>query len=46
MYDRQALIDLVKAKALEFGDFTLASGKKRTSIWIAAASRSTLEALT
>jgi orotate phosphoribosyltransferase len=28
MYDRQALIDLVKAKALEFGDFTLASGKK------------------
>ncbi|MFO0819643.1 MAG: orotate phosphoribosyltransferase [Pirellulales bacterium] len=28
MYDRQALIALVKEKALEFGDFTLASGKK------------------
>lgn len=28
MYDRQALIDLIKEKALEFGDFTLASGKK------------------
>lgn len=28
MYDKQALIDLIKAKALEFGDFTLASGKK------------------
>ena len=29
-YDRQALIDLIKAQALEFGDFTLASGKKAT----------------
>jgi orotate phosphoribosyltransferase len=28
VYDRQALIALVKEKALEFGDFTLASGKK------------------
>ena len=28
MYDRQALIDLIKKQALEFGDFTLASGKK------------------
>ena len=28
MYDRQALIALIKEKALEFGDFTLASGKK------------------
>lgn len=28
VYDRQALIDLIKEKALEFGDFTLASGKK------------------
>lgn len=28
MYDRQALIDLVRARALKFGDFTLASGKK------------------
>jgi orotate phosphoribosyltransferase len=28
MFDRQALIDLVREKALEFGDFTLASGKK------------------
>lgn len=28
MYDKQALIALVKEKALEFGDFTLASGKK------------------
>lgn len=28
MYDRNALIDLVRAKALKFGDFTLASGKK------------------
>lgn len=27
MYDKQALIDLVRAKALEFGNFTLASGK-------------------
>ncbi len=27
MYDKQALIDLVRAKALEFGQFTLASGK-------------------
>ena len=28
MYDRNALVDLVRAKALKFGDFTLASGKK------------------
>lgn len=28
MYDRQALIDLIREKALEFGDFVLASGKK------------------
>jgi orotate phosphoribosyltransferase len=28
MYDREALIALIKEKALEFGDFTLASGKK------------------
>lgn len=28
MYDRQALQDLVREKALQFGDFTLASGKK------------------
>jgi orotate phosphoribosyltransferase len=28
VYDRQALIALIQAKALEFGDFTLASGKK------------------
>ena len=28
MYDKSALIELVRAKALEFGDFTLASGKK------------------
>ena len=28
MYDRQALLDLVRNKALKFGDFTLASGKK------------------
>ena len=28
MYDKQALIELVKTLALEFGDFTLASGKK------------------
>jgi len=28
MYDRPALIDLIKAQALEFGQFTLASGKK------------------
>ena len=27
-YDRQALIELIRAQALEFGDFTLASGKK------------------
>jgi len=30
MYDRQALIDLFRRKALKFGDFTLASGKKAT----------------
>lgn len=28
MYDKQSLIELVRAKALKFGDFTLASGKK------------------
>jgi orotate phosphoribosyltransferase len=28
MYDRHALIDLIRSKALAFGDFTLASGKK------------------
>ena len=28
LYDRQALIALVREKALEFGEFTLASGKK------------------
>ncbi len=28
MYDRQALLDLVREKALRFGEFTLASGKK------------------
>ncbi|MEX2114757.1 MAG: orotate phosphoribosyltransferase [Pirellulales bacterium] len=30
MYDKQALVALVKEKALRFGDFTLASGKKAT----------------
>ncbi|NIP87162.1 MAG: orotate phosphoribosyltransferase [Planctomycetales bacterium] len=28
MYDREALIELVREKALKFGQFTLASGKK------------------
>jgi orotate phosphoribosyltransferase len=28
MYDREALQQLIRAKALKFGDFTLASGKK------------------
>jgi orotate phosphoribosyltransferase len=28
MYDRKALMELVKNRALRFGDFTLASGKK------------------
>lgn len=28
MYDKHALIELLRAKALEFGDFTLTSGKK------------------
>jgi orotate phosphoribosyltransferase len=28
MYDRQALIGLIREKALRFGDFTLASGQK------------------
>ncbi len=28
MYDKEALLALVKEKALKFGDFTLASGKK------------------
>jgi orotate phosphoribosyltransferase len=28
VYDKQALVALVKEKALKFGDFTLASGKK------------------
>lgn len=30
MYNRQALIDLFQQRALKFGDFTLASGKKAT----------------
>jgi orotate phosphoribosyltransferase len=30
MYDKQALITLVRQKALKFGQFTLASGKKAT----------------
>src|SRR3954466_11004680 len=30
MYDREALKQLVREKALKFGDFTLASGKKAT----------------
>jgi orotate phosphoribosyltransferase len=30
MYDKQALIELVRRKALKFGQFTLASGKKAT----------------
>ena len=30
MYDKQALIELVRQRALKFGDFTLASGKKAT----------------
>lgn len=30
MYDKQALIALVREKALKFGNFTLASGKKAT----------------
>ncbi len=30
MYDKQALVDLVRQRALKFGDFTLASGKKAT----------------
>ena len=30
MYDQDALIALVREKALKFGDFTLASGKKAT----------------
>ena len=28
MYDKNALVELVREKALQFGDFTLASGKK------------------
>lgn len=28
MYDKEALIDLIRRKALKFGEFTLASGKK------------------
>jgi orotate phosphoribosyltransferase len=28
MYDRQSLLELVQSRALRFGDFTLASGKK------------------
>ena len=28
MYDRQQLIDLIRQRALKFGDFTLASGQK------------------
>jgi len=30
VYDKQALTELIRAKALKFGDFTLASGKKAT----------------
>lgn len=30
MYDRQSLIELIRKQALQFGDFTLASGKKAT----------------
>ena len=30
MYDKQALVALFRQKALKFGDFTLASGKKAT----------------
>ena len=30
MYDKQTLIELVRQRALKFGDFTLASGKKAT----------------
>ena len=30
MYDRDALIALIRDKALKFGNFTLASGKKAT----------------
>jgi len=30
MYDRQKLVDLFHERALKFGDFTLASGKKST----------------
>jgi orotate phosphoribosyltransferase len=30
MYDRQSLIELVRRQALEFGNFTLASGKQAT----------------
>ncbi len=30
MYDREALIALIRQKALKFGNFTLASGKKAT----------------
>ena len=30
MYDKRALMELVREKALKFGDFTLASGKKAT----------------
>ncbi len=30
MYDKNALIDVIRQKALQFGDFTLASGKKAT----------------
>ncbi len=28
MYDQQELIDLVRSRALKFGEFTLASGRK------------------
>lgn len=30
MYDREKLIDLIRERALKFGDFTLVSGKKST----------------
>ncbi|HAA67794.1 MAG TPA: orotate phosphoribosyltransferase, partial [Planctomycetaceae bacterium] len=28
MYDKESLIELIRQQGLEFGDFTLASGKK------------------
>ena len=45
MYSKEALKEVVREKALEFGDFTLASGKKPASISIAVKSLSTRMAL-